>query len=214
VRFDVLKGGGRRQLRDDGGQRRREDGAVRTAVVWSDNRRALGGYFLASHLQNIRSLPVSSLAPTVVSMASKKSASKKLKKVEPLSRPPDEKPKPKEKFRTRRTTGAKPEVKTKRTSLKPARNKKQKKEYTEKELGIPQLNGIIPAGVRKPPGKKRGKIFVDDAESMLAILGMVQAEKEGEREGKLMKAVRLAFLSLGSHADVNSANSRRFARPS
>jgi 60S ribosomal subunit assembly/export protein LOC1 len=126
-------------------------------------------------------------------MASKKSASKKLKRVEPLSRPPDEKPKPKEKFRTRRTTGARPEVKTKRTTLKPLKNKKQKKEYTEKELGIPQLNGIIPAGVRKPPGKKRGKIFVDDAESMLAILGMVQAEKEGEREGKLMKAVRCSF---------------------
>ena len=36
-------------------------------------------------------------------------------------------------------------------------------------------------------------IFVDDAESMLAILGMVQAEKEGEREGKLMKAVRCDF---------------------
>jgi 60S ribosomal subunit assembly/export protein LOC1 len=129
-------------------------------------------------------------------MASKKSESRKLRNVEPLSRPPDAKPKPKEKFRTRRTTGAKPQVKTKRTTLKPARNKKQK-EYTEKELGIPQLNGIIPAGVRKPPGKKRGKIFVDDAESMLAILGMVQAEKEGEREGKLMKAVRCGLLFAG-----------------
>jgi 60S ribosomal subunit assembly/export protein LOC1 len=127
-------------------------------------------------------------------MASKKSASKNMKNVEPLSRAPDDKPKPKDKFRTRRTTGARLEVKTKRTPIKPVKTKKQKKVYTEKDLGIPQLNGIIPAGVRKPPGKKRGKIFVDDAESMLAILGIVQAEKEGEREGKLMKAVRFGPL--------------------
>ena len=56
-------------------------------------------------------------------------------------------------------------------------------------MGVPKLNGIIPAGVQKPLGKKKGKVFVDDADSMLAILGMVQAEKEGEREGKIVKAV-------------------------
>lgn len=40
--------------------------------------------------------------------------------------------------------------------------KKKKKIYTEKELGIPQLNMITPVGVTKPKGKKKGKIFVDD----------------------------------------------------
>ena len=67
--------------------------------------------------------------------------------------------------------------------------KKKKKVYTEKELGIPKLNMITPAGVQKPKGKKKGKIFVDDQESMMTILAMVNADKEGQIESKMMKAV-------------------------
>jgi 60S ribosomal subunit assembly/export protein LOC1 len=89
-----------------------------------------------------------------------------------------------------KVTKAKPEVKTKRTSVVPA--KKKRKAYTAEQLGVPKLNGIVPTGVQKTKGKKKGKIFVDDAESMLAIMGMVQAEKEGEREGKIMKAVSVS----------------------
>ncbi|KAI8952499.1 hypothetical protein F4801DRAFT_541075 [Xylaria longipes] len=66
--------------------------------------------------------------------------------------------------------------------------KKKKKIYTEKELGIPQLNMITPVGVTKPKGKKKGKIFVDDKESMSTILAMVQAEKDGQIESKMIKA--------------------------
>jgi hypothetical protein len=40
--------------------------------------------------------------------------------------------------------------------------KPKKKIYSEKELGIPTLNKITPVGVVKPPGKKKGKVFVDD----------------------------------------------------
>jgi 60S ribosomal subunit assembly/export protein LOC1 len=40
--------------------------------------------------------------------------------------------------------------------------KKKRKIYTEKELGIPALNMITPVGVEKPKGKKKGKLFVDD----------------------------------------------------
>lgn len=40
--------------------------------------------------------------------------------------------------------------------------KKRKKVYTEKELGIPELNMVTPVGVTKPKGKKKGKVFVDD----------------------------------------------------
>ena len=40
--------------------------------------------------------------------------------------------------------------------------KKKKRVYTEKELGIPKLNMITPAGVELPKGKKKGKVFVDD----------------------------------------------------
>ncbi|KAI0452262.1 hypothetical protein F5B21DRAFT_484059 [Xylaria acuta] len=66
--------------------------------------------------------------------------------------------------------------------------KKKKKIYTEKELGIPQLNMITPVGVTKPKGKKKGKVFVDDKESMSTILAMVQADKEGQIESKMIKA--------------------------
>ncbi|KAI1776302.1 60S ribosomal subunit assembly/export protein loc-1 [Hypoxylon cercidicola] len=66
--------------------------------------------------------------------------------------------------------------------------KKKKKVYSEKELGIPELNMVTPVGVTKPKGKKKGKVFVDDKESMSTILAMVQADKEGEIESKMIKA--------------------------
>ncbi|KAF2146124.1 uncharacterized protein K452DRAFT_294729 [Aplosporella prunicola CBS 121167] len=66
--------------------------------------------------------------------------------------------------------------------------KKKQRVYTEKELGIPALNMITPAGVQKPKGKKKGKVFVDDQESMMTILAMVNADKEGQIESKMMKA--------------------------
>ncbi|KAI1827950.1 hypothetical protein F4861DRAFT_535772 [Xylaria intraflava] len=66
--------------------------------------------------------------------------------------------------------------------------KKKKKVYTEKELGIPKLNMITPVGVTKPKGKKKGKIFVDDKEGMDTILAIVQADKEGQIESKMIKA--------------------------
>lgn len=66
--------------------------------------------------------------------------------------------------------------------------KKKKRVYSEKELGIPALNSIKPAGVQKARGQKKGKTFVDDKESMMTILAMVQAEKEGNIESKMMRA--------------------------
>ena len=63
--------------------------------------------------------------------------------------------------------------------------------YTEKELKVPQLNGIIPAGIQKPPNAKKGKKFVDDKEQMNAILAVVMAEKEGNIESKMMRARQL-----------------------
>lgn len=56
---------------------------------------------------------------------------------------------------------------------------------------MPQLNGIIPAGVSKPPNQKKGKVFVDDKESMNVIMAMVMAEKEGNLESKMMKTRQL-----------------------
>lgn len=50
--------------------------------------------------------------------------------------------------------------KTKRPDAAP---KKKKRVYTAEELGVPKLNMITPVGVEKPRGKKKGKVFVDDA---------------------------------------------------
>jgi 60S ribosomal subunit assembly/export protein LOC1 len=47
--------------------------------------------------------------------------------------------------------------------------KKKRRVYTEKELGIPQLNMITPLGVEKPKGKKKGKVFVDDRVCSFAL---------------------------------------------
>lgn len=63
--------------------------------------------------------------------------------------------------------------------------------YTEKELRLPQLNGIRPAGVQKLPNKKKGKHFVDDGDGMRTILALVMAEKEGNIESKMMRARQL-----------------------
>jgi len=81
------------------------------------------------------------------------------------------------------------QVKTKPGSQAPTKPKKKKQRvYTDKELDLPALNMITPAGVQKPRGKKKGKIFVDDRESMMTILAMVNAEKDGQIESKMIKA--------------------------
>ena len=80
----------------------------------------------------------------------------------------------------------KPGVHSQTANVKPSKRREQT--YTDKELNLPALNMITPAGVQKPRGKKKGKIFVDDRESMMTILAMVNAEKEGQIESKMIKA--------------------------
>ncbi|KAL9125771.1 MAG: hypothetical protein Q9217_005074 [Psora testacea] len=70
---------------------------------------------------------------------------------------------------------------------KQQQKKKNQKSYKDEELGIPKLNMVTPVGVGAPKGKKKGKIFVDDAESMMTILAIVNADKEGHIESKMMK---------------------------
>ncbi|KAK5118619.1 hypothetical protein LTR85_008084 [Meristemomyces frigidus] len=83
------------------------------------------------------------------------------------------------------------QLKTKSASTSTKKKKPPHMRYTEKELKVPQLNGIRPAGVLKPPNAKKGKNFVDDKDSMNAILAMVMAEKEGNIESKMMRARQL-----------------------
>ncbi|KAK2004507.1 60S ribosomal subunit assembly/export protein loc-1 [Colletotrichum falcatum] len=84
--------------------------------------------------------------------------------------------------------GTKPLKVKGKLNLEALLKKRKKKVYTEEELDIPKLNMVTPVGVAKPKGKKKGKVFVDDRESMTTILAMVQAEKEGQIESKMMKA--------------------------
>jgi 60S ribosomal subunit assembly/export protein LOC1 len=81
-------------------------------------------------------------------------------------------------------------------------NKKKKKVYTAEQLGIPELNGIRPEGVTKPPNMKKGKNFVDDNEGMAAIMAMVMAEKDGNIESKMLKARHLEELREAKKAEA------------
>ncbi|KAF2397194.1 hypothetical protein EJ06DRAFT_533374 [Trichodelitschia bisporula] len=96
--------------------------------------------------------------------------------------------------------------KTKRPTLV---QKKKKRVYTEEELGIPKLNMITPAGVVQPKGQKKGKVFVDDQESMMTILAMVNAEKEGQIESKMMKARQMEAIREARHNEAEARQAER-----
>jgi 60S ribosomal subunit assembly/export protein LOC1 len=103
---------------------------------------------------------------------------------------------------------SKPEhLKKKRSSLAP--KLKKRRIYTEKELGIPTLNAITPAGVLKPQGKKKGKIFVDDRESQMTILAMVNAEQEGAVESKMMKARQMEEIREARRKEAEARQAER-----
>ncbi|KAI0011174.1 hypothetical protein F4779DRAFT_574563 [Xylariaceae sp. FL0662B] len=90
--------------------------------------------------------------------------------------------------------------------------KKKKKVYSEKELGIPELNMVTPVGVTKPRGKKKGKVFVDDKESMSTILAMVQADKEGEIESKMIKARQMEEIREARRLEAEKKEEEKKAR--
>ncbi|KAI9891440.1 MAG: 60S ribosomal subunit assembly/export protein [Vezdaea aestivalis] len=84
-----------------------------------------------------------------------------------------------------------PPPKQQKTKSVRASATKKKKTFTDKELDLPKFNMITPVGVQKPKGKKKGKVFVDDQESLMTILAMVNADKEGQIESKMVKARHL-----------------------
>ncbi|KAJ6438458.1 60S ribosomal subunit assembly/export protein loc1 [Purpureocillium lavendulum] len=87
--------------------------------------------------------------------------------------------------------------------------KPKKKTYTEAELNIPKLNTVTPVGVVKPKGKKKGKVFVDDTESMGTILAMVQAEKNGQIESKMIKARQMEEIREARKAEAEKKDAER-----
>ncbi|KAK5109236.1 hypothetical protein LTR62_007218 [Meristemomyces frigidus] len=95
--------------------------------------------------------------------------------------------------KAKKPSGIKPKTVQQKTKSKGStlKRKPPHMRYTEKELKVPLLNGIRPAGIQKPPNAKKGKKFVDDKEQMNAILAIVMAEKEGNIESKMMRARQL-----------------------
>ncbi|KAI9813020.1 MAG: 60S ribosomal subunit assembly/export protein [Thelocarpon impressellum] len=105
------------------------------------------------------------------------------------------------------SSGSSSQVRSK-SKPKPSRGpapvkKKKRRVYTEKELGVPTLNAITPVGVQAPKGKK-GKVFVDDRESMMTILAMVNADKEGQIESKMMKARQMEEIREARRAEAEA----------
>ncbi|KAL4898533.1 60S ribosomal subunit assembly/export protein loc1 [Aspergillus ambiguus] len=103
------------------------------------------------------------------------------------------------------------EVKSKARTEPSQLKKTKKREYSEAELDLPKLNTITPVGVVKPKGKKKGKVFVDDPEAMATILAIVNAEKEGQIESKMMKARQLEEIR---EAKVKEAEARQAQKKS
>lgn len=108
------------------------------------------------------------------------------------SRPSSSSSKSKPPHRPTKQVKTKPVSATLSSSAVAKAKKKKQRIYTDKELDLPKLNMITPAGVTKPArGKKKGKIFVDDHESMMTILALVNAQKEGQIESKMMRERKL-----------------------
>jgi 60S ribosomal subunit assembly/export protein LOC1 len=166
-----------------------------------------GNSRLATHSISILSISTNTMAPIKSSKgapskggASKGGASKGGKSASKSG----DRPRPK------KPTGPKPktvEQKSKSTSHGPA--KKKKRVYTEKELNIPTLNAIRPAGIQKPNGVKKGKTFVDDKESLMTILAMVQAEKEGNIESKMIRARQMEEIREARKAEADKREAGR-----
>ncbi|KAH6868846.1 60S ribosomal subunit assembly/export protein [Alternaria rosae] len=106
---------------------------------------------------------------------------------------------------------AKPGGQQKTKSVVSRDGRKKKRVYTEKELDIPALNGIIPAGIAKPKGVKKGKKFVDDPASMMAIMSVVNAEKEGHLESKIAKSRQLEEIREAKRKEAEARKSDKDA---
>ena len=80
--------------------------------------------------------------------------------------------------------------------------KKKPRTYTDKQLNLPTVNGIIPAGVTRSSGKKKGKVFIDDSDEMMTILNLVRAEKDGQIESKMIKMRQLEEIREGRKKEM------------
>jgi len=97
---------------------------------------------------------------------------------------------PKKKFIPKTHTTAGVAISKKNNSKRPKDSKKQREALLARlEKELPKLNMITPAGVVKPKGRKKGKVFVEDREKMMGILNRVSDGVEGRERSKLERAV-------------------------
>ncbi|KAG0639513.1 hypothetical protein HOY80DRAFT_1044908 [Tuber brumale] len=80
----------------------------------------------------------------------------------------------------------------------------------EKEL--PKLNMITPAGVVKPKGRKKGKVFVEDREKMMGILNRVSDGVEGRERSKLERARHLEAIREEKRKEEEKREAERSSR--
>lgn len=95
--------------------------------------------------------------------------------------------------------------------------KKKKVEYSEKQLSLPVLNTIVPANAKTVQkaggaGKKKNKVFVDDTESMMTILAMVNAEKEGQIESKVAKERQMEEIRTARMKEAEKKEMKRMGK--
>lgn len=107
--------------------------------------------------------------------------------------------------KSKTSSGPKPNPTQKKTKRPDKAAPKKKRVYTDKELGITPLNSIVPAGVQKPKGAKKGKVFLDDAEGQMTMLNMVLAEREGNNESKMAKARQMEEIREARRAKMEEA---------
>jgi 60S ribosomal subunit assembly/export protein LOC1 len=93
--------------------------------------------------------------------------------------------------------------------------RKKRRVYTEEELNLPTLNTITPASAAAAPrgsGKKKNKIYIDDRESMMTIMALVNAEKEGQIESKMVKMRRMEEIREARRLEAEKREEERRTR--
>jgi 60S ribosomal subunit assembly/export protein LOC1 len=102
------------------------------------------------------------------------------------------------------------------TASKASSSKRKKaRTYTDSELNLPTLNAITPISAAAAPrgsGKKKNKIYIDDRESMMTIMAMVNAEKEGQIESKMVKMRRMEEIREARRVEAERRDGERTAR--
>ncbi len=68
------------------------------------------------------------------------------------------------------------------------------------------------AAAPRGSGKKKNKIYIDDRESMMTIMALVNAEKEGQIESKMVKMRRMEEIRDARRAEAEKKEEERRGR--